>query len=92
MLENPWSAVRSTTCGLGPLGSSLGPSSLAPVGIHRLLLSNLTTAHVGWMPFLFRSLLRSFPVSVSRCCSTHFIHHSSFLLFKFNKEVYVEAL
>jgi len=43
MLENPWSAVRSTTCALGPLGSNFGPSSLAPVGIHRLLLSNLTT-------------------------------------------------
>jgi len=44
MLENPWSAVRSTTCSLGPLGSSFGPSSLAPVGIDHLLLSNLTTA------------------------------------------------
>jgi len=29
---------------LGPSGSSFGPSSLAPIGIHNLLLSNLTTA------------------------------------------------
>ena len=43
MLENPWSAVRNTTCALGPLGSRFGPSSLAPVGIHHLLPSNLTT-------------------------------------------------
>jgi len=28
---------------LSPSGSSFGPSSLAPIGIHRLLLSNLTT-------------------------------------------------
>jgi len=28
---------------LGPSGSSFGPSSLAPIGIHHLLLSNLTT-------------------------------------------------
>jgi len=46
MLENPWSAVGNTTSALGPLGSSFGPSSLVPVGIHHLLMSNLTT---GWM-------------------------------------------
>ena len=44
MLENPWSAVGNPTSALGPSGSSFGPSSLAPVGIHHLLLSNLTTA------------------------------------------------
>ena len=37
LLGNPASA-------LDPSGSSFGPSSLAPVGIHHLLLSNLTTA------------------------------------------------
>jgi len=36
MLENPWSAARNTT-------SALCPSSLAPIGIRQLLLSNLTT-------------------------------------------------
>ena len=36
MLENPWSAVGNPT-------SALGRSSLAPVGIHHLVLSNLTT-------------------------------------------------
>ena len=45
MLENPWSAVGNPTSDLGPSGSSFGPSSLAPVGIHHLLLTNLTTAH-----------------------------------------------
>jgi len=43
MLENPWSAVGNPTSALSPLGSSFGPSSLTPVGIHHLLLSNLTT-------------------------------------------------
>ena len=45
MLENPWSAVGNPTSALGPSGSSFGPSSLAPVGIYHLLLSNLTTGH-----------------------------------------------
>jgi len=45
MLENPWSAVGNSTSALGPLGSSFGPSSVAPVGIHHLLLSNFTTVH-----------------------------------------------
>ena len=36
MLENPWSAIRNPT-------SALSPSSLAPIGIRQLLLSNLTT-------------------------------------------------
>ena len=44
MLENPWSAVGNPTSALGPSGSSFGPASLVPVGIHQLLLSNLTTA------------------------------------------------
>jgi len=43
MLYNPWSAVGNPTSALGPSGSSFGPSSLAPLGIHHLLLSNLTT-------------------------------------------------
>jgi len=43
MLENPRSAVVNPTSALGPSGSSFGPSSLAPVGIYHLLLSNLTT-------------------------------------------------
>jgi len=43
MLETPWSTVGNPACALGSLGSSFGPSSLAPVGIHHLLLSNLTT-------------------------------------------------
>jgi len=43
MLENPRSAVGNPTSALGPSGSSFGPSSLAPIGIHHLLLSNLTT-------------------------------------------------
>jgi len=37
MLENPWSAVGNPT-------SALGRSSLAPLGIHHLVLSNLATA------------------------------------------------
>ena len=44
MLENPRSAVENPTSALGPSDSSFGPSSIAPVGIHHLLLSNLTTA------------------------------------------------
>ena len=44
MLENPWSAVVNPTSALGPSSSSFSPSSLAPVGIHHPLLSNLTTA------------------------------------------------
>jgi len=43
MLENPWSPVWNPTSALSPSGSSFGPSSLTPVGIHHLLLSNLTT-------------------------------------------------
>ena len=43
MLENPWSAVGNPTSAPGPSDSIFGPSSLAPVGIHHLLLSNLTT-------------------------------------------------
>jgi len=38
MLENPWSAVGNPTF-------ALCPSGLTPVGIHHLLLSNLTTDH-----------------------------------------------
>jgi len=38
MLENPWSAVGNPT-------SALGTSGLAPLGIHHLLLGNLTTEH-----------------------------------------------
>jgi len=45
MLEDPWSAVGIPPLLLGPSGSSFDPSILAPVGIHHLLLSNLTT---GW--------------------------------------------
>jgi len=45
MLEDPRSAVGNPTSPLGPSGSSFGPSILAPVAIHHLLLSNLTT---GW--------------------------------------------
>ena len=36
MLENYWSAVGNRI-------SALGPSGLAPVGIHHLLLGNFTT-------------------------------------------------
>ena len=43
MLENPWSAVGDPTSILGPPGSSFDPSGLAPIGIHHLVLSNLTT-------------------------------------------------
>jgi len=39
MLENPWSAIRNPT-------SALGPSSLAPIGIRQLLLSNLKLNYV----------------------------------------------
>ena len=39
MPENPWSAVGNHISTLGPSGSSFGPLSLAPVGIHHLLLS-----------------------------------------------------
>ena len=46
MLENPWSAVVNPTSALGHLGSSFGPSSLAPLGIRHLLLSNLTTVKI----------------------------------------------
>jgi len=38
ILENPWSAVRNPT-------SALSPSGVAPIGIHHLLLSNLTTVY-----------------------------------------------
>ena len=41
MLENPWSAAGEPhSCSSV---SSFDPSGLAPVGIHYLLLSNLTT-------------------------------------------------
>ena len=43
MLDNPWSAVGNPTSALGPSGSSFCPSGLVPLGIHHLLLSNLTT-------------------------------------------------
>jgi len=43
MHENPRSAVGNPTSALGSSGSSFGPSGLAPTGIHRLLLSKLTT-------------------------------------------------
>ena len=43
MLENYWSAVGNRTSALGPSGSSFGPSGLTPVGIHHLLMGNLTT-------------------------------------------------
>jgi len=46
MLENPWSAVGNPTSALSPSGSSFGPSGLAPVCTHHLLLGNLTTASV----------------------------------------------
>jgi len=39
MLENPWSAVGNPASALDPSGSSFGPLSLAPVGIHQFLLS-----------------------------------------------------
>jgi len=39
MPENLWSAVGNHTSTLGPPGSSFGPLSLAPVGIHQFLLS-----------------------------------------------------
>jgi len=45
MLENLWSAVGNPTSVLGSPGSNFGPSGLTPIGIHHLLLSNLTTAH-----------------------------------------------
>ena len=45
ILENPWSAVRNPTSALGPSGSSFSPSGVAPIGIHHLLLSNLTTVY-----------------------------------------------
>jgi len=45
--QNPWSAVGNRTSALGPSGSSFGPSGLVPIGIHHLLLSNLTTAVEG---------------------------------------------
>ena len=35
---NPWSAVGNPTSALGSSDSSFDPSSLAPVGIHHLLL------------------------------------------------------
>jgi len=37
--------VGNPTSALGLSGSSFGPSSLAPIGIHHLLLSNLTTGY-----------------------------------------------
>ena len=44
MFENLWSAVWNPTSALGPSGLSLDPYGLAPIWIHHLLLSNLTTA------------------------------------------------
>ena len=44
MLEIPWSAVGNPTSAFGPSGSSFGSSSLAPIGIHHVLLNNVTTA------------------------------------------------
>ena len=54
MLANPWSAVRNPTSvlGLSPSGSSIGPSSLAPIGIRHLLLSNLNAEYnyiISWV-------------------------------------------
>jgi len=43
MLGNSWSAVGNPNSALGHSGSSFGPSGLAPIGIHHLLQSNLTT-------------------------------------------------
>jgi len=47
MLENRRLAVGNPTSALRPSGSSFGPSSLAPVGNHHLLQSNLTTVYNG---------------------------------------------
>jgi len=61
MLENPWSAVENPTSALGLSGSSLGPSSIAHIGmigIHQLLLSNLTTACMDMCRALNSTLLR----------------------------------
>jgi len=44
MLENPRSTVGKPISALGPSDSSFVPLSLAPVGMHHLLLSDLTTA------------------------------------------------
>jgi len=46
MFENPWSTVGNPTSALGLSGSSFGPSSLAPVEVHHLLPSNLTTGNI----------------------------------------------
>jgi len=43
--RKPLVGGRDTTSALGSSGSSIGPSSLVPTGIHQLLLSNLTTAY-----------------------------------------------
>jgi len=42
MLENPWSAVGNPTSAVGLSGSSFGPSNLALIGMHHLLLRNIT--------------------------------------------------
>jgi len=44
--RKPMVAVGNLTSALGPSGSIFGPSSLAPIGIHHLLQSNLTTDHI----------------------------------------------
>ena len=52
--RKPQVGGREPTSALGPSRSSFDPLSLAPTGIHRLLLSNITT--VGnrvWATFTF---------------------------------------
>ena len=44
--RNPWSAVGNPTSAIGPSGANFGLSSLAPIRIHHLLLSNLTTDNI----------------------------------------------
>ena len=44
--QKPMVGVGNPTSALSPSGSSFDPSSLALIGIHRLLLSNLTTGRV----------------------------------------------
>jgi len=42
--RKPLVGGRTPTSALGPSGSNFGPSGLAPIGIHHLFPSNLTTA------------------------------------------------
>ena len=79
MLENPWSAVGNPTRALGTSGSSFGPSSLAPVGIHHILLSNLTSVSGGGKGGILSELLHACCVVYDSCAQSYAHKYEQFL-------------